>query len=73
MNQPSLLVHFSFNENSKLIEKKEIELESQLKNHEIMQNNIRKKSPEENGLNIGILAPDGMKWDQYGNPELIED
>jgi hypothetical protein len=72
MNQTSYLVHFSFNENSKLIEKKETELESQLKNFERTQNNTNKDSFEGNGLNIGILAPEGMKWDQYGNPELIE-
>lgn len=73
MNQPTLLVHFSFNENSKLIEKKETELEGPLKNFERTQNYIGKDPSKKYGLHIGILAPDGMTWDRYGNPELIED
>lgn len=42
-------------------------------NIEIMINNPKISSTEENMISIGMIAPDGMRWDQYGNPEFIEE
>ena len=27
----------------------------------------------EDSIQVGFTAPDGMKWDDYGNPEFIEE
>lgn len=63
MKQKPSILNAILNSDSKLIEKP----------IEIMTTILLNDLSEENMMNIGILAPDGMKWDHYGNAEFIED
>lgn len=71
MKQESYILNNVFNSDSKL--EKTNSLNNQLINSENMTNNTINSPLEETIIIIGILAPDGMRWDLYGNPEFIED
>ena len=45
---------------------------NQLINTKTMTNYTPITSNEDN-IQVGFTAPDGMKWDDYGNPEFIEE
>lgn len=66
MKQKPSILNTNLNSDSKLIEKP-------IKPKEIMTTTLLNDLSEESMMNIGILAPDGMKWDYYGNAEFIED
>lgn len=71
MKQESYILNNIFNSDSKL--EKTNPLNNQLKNSKKMTDNAKNSPLEEAIIIIGIIAPDGMRWDLYGNPEFIED
>jgi hypothetical protein len=48
-------------------------LPQQYKNIEKMADTSKIYQDENSTFNMGFDAPDGMQWDQYGNPEFIGD
>lgn len=71
MKKP-FLVHFLLNSAIDL-KQDQTELPEQYKNIEKMADTSKIYQDENNTFNMGFDAPDGMQWDQYGNPEFIGD
>lgn len=67
----SLLQNLSFN--SFDITENLAETLEQLKNTETMSDTLQISTNNNNStFQIGLQAPEGMRWDLYGNPEIVE-